>query len=111
MLRPSSPGDVSAYNHWTLDGSYSLYVVGKRKTPTKNSPQLSNPLTELLSLILLFTHSCNWALLEKLPIAQPLKKFSAFYGIIIISSSSSSSSSRRRRTNGNSSSNITISIK
>jgi hypothetical protein len=30
--------------------------------------------------IISLTHSWSWALLEKLPIVQPLKKFSAFYG-------------------------------
>jgi hypothetical protein len=29
----------------------------------------------------LLTYSWSWALLEKLPIVQPLKKFPAFYGI------------------------------
>jgi hypothetical protein len=37
-------------------------------------------LNKLHKIKVICTHSWSWALLEKLPIVQPLKKFSAFYG-------------------------------
>jgi hypothetical protein len=41
---------------------------------------LNHIFTQPNILIYLLTYLWSWALLEKLPIVQPLKKFSAFYG-------------------------------
>jgi hypothetical protein len=60
-----------------INVSISIRVPMFRSTQ-RNEVQRANPRTRdsLYSL----THSWRWALLEKLPIVQPLKKFSAFYG-------------------------------
>jgi hypothetical protein len=68
----ASSHDLLTNNHDHNDGTKKLFLVLSsifrlfriNPEPTHNS----------------LTHSWSWALLEKLPIVQPLKKFPAFYG-------------------------------
>jgi hypothetical protein len=70
----SSPNTIRMNRSREIICAVSVTQMGETRYTHKILVGKSTSLTH--SLI----HSWNWALLEKLPIAQPLKKFPAFYG-------------------------------